>query len=157
MAHIFKIVTVYILGFMYSVNGESKLMSIMIENLMDCMAQAPENFSLDVCQEMLRDGNDNSLVKYDSCKCLGACTSKKLGIMDANGIGVKSKVEEYIAQLDNEVWRNEAIKILKKCADTPGKNCDLSYNFMVCTMENSSLVRDFVKAMTSGDKSKEEN
>ncbi|XP_065209791.1 uncharacterized protein LOC135838132 [Planococcus citri] len=151
----YKVLSFLILYQTFLVKGENKLMATMVENFMDCMSQAPENFSLDVCQEMVREGNDNTQAKYDSCKCLGACTSKKLGIMDENGAGVRSKFEEYITQLDNETWQKEAKHILDKCSNTPGKNCELSYNFMVCTMQNSQMVRDFVKAMTGGNKEDE--
>lgn len=125
-------------------NNQSELIDDMLDNMFQCMQELDMN--PDVCSEMLMKDKNHNDKRYDSCKCLGPCTAKKMGTMNPEtGKWNWARFKELSELIDNEMLKTEADILKKNCYDDVNTHCAAGYAFMKCALEHSPMAKDMVK------------
>ncbi|XP_015372998.1 PREDICTED: uncharacterized protein LOC107168191 [Diuraphis noxia] len=126
------------------ITNYQELMDESFNGFLTCSSQLGLN--IETCSDLLDPNLNSTDVKYDGCKCILPCISKKLGIMNTDdGKWNEKRYWEIIEMIKVLEWKQEAEVIGNNCKDSVNTHCSAGYPLFQCALKHSKMLQDMAK------------
>nr|WVD93587.1 odorant binding protein 10 [Graphosoma rubrolineatum] len=119
---------------------DAKLISKIMKHVGECAIDS--NVDFDLCFELYETKAKDDDPKYNPCKCLISCVSKKMNVMSEEGKFKEDESLKIINSLKTPGYKEEALKVYEMCKNPDGTDCVAGFNKMKCVITNSEKARN---------------